>query len=750
MKPILLSLFVFLFLFNNGYGQSLNDQWLDNINQGKEEYAINNYQKALDFFQKAAKLIPTDTTAYNYLMDCAYKIQNAKVVYDCFDKLSILENLSPRTYQMAINMAIDVDKDYQKAVTYAETAKQQFPGNIDILFDDINIYYNYGDYAATKAKLNQLIENHPDIKKAYDLLIHIQLGIERDYTATLETILAAQEKFPNEVEYMKKEVNIYLETGAIAEAETKFRKLIELNPDDPKHYYNLSLILHNKSEYEQSIEYAQKAIDLNPDFLEAIFNVGTFYYYRALKYAQALTEMTAFQYTFEGQGKNIEDAAISYFETAKPYFERAIQLNPNELGAFENLNTINVLLGNLYNNQKIAAPFFSGTEVILEDNMADLDIEEIAFVYSENETSLKKGQTGELQLTIQNYTNFAGTNFEILMMQPFINTNLTHPEKFVLDSIGPLEKKVFSIPITYQENNAQTVGVEKVEGSNNIVRFYIAGKENYHTDMYQYDILVGNIGDVNIDFSETIDIDFTPETRPTNFLLVIGIDSYQHWNPLGNAVIDSKNVKEVLISKYDIDKQNVFELYNNDATKNNIINELIKIKRDLSENDNLIIYYAGHGDYNSAKDEGAWIPVDAHLNMDDEYLDNSTLLSYLKALNTKHTFLIADACFSGSLFVSDDEMSYKPNNDKIKSRWGFTSGNIEFVADGSVGEGSPFAKFLVEALEENQREHIAVTELISYVKFKVRNTNAQTPIGRPLKIDGNEGGEFLIYTKQKI
>jgi len=749
MKSYLPYLVLFTFFSSNIMSQNLNDQWLENINKGKEAYAVNNYQEALDYFQKATKLVPTDTTAYSYLMDCAYKIQNAPVVYYCFDKLSILNSLTPRVYQMAINTAIDVDKDYQKAVTYAETAKLQFPGNLDILFDDINIYYQYGDYAATKEKLKQVIANHPDSKKAFDLLIHIQLNIERDYEAALNTILAAQEKFPVEVEYIKKEVNIYLETGALSEAETKFRRLIELNPEEPKHYYNLSLILHNKGEVEQSIEYAQKAIDLNPDFLDAIFNVGTFYYYKALQYTQALTDMTAYQYTFEGQGKEIENAAISYFETAKPYFERATQLNVNELGAFENLNTINVLLANLYKNQELAAPLF-GEDYILAENEADLDIEEVAFIYPDEQTSLRKGKTGELQLTIQNYTNYAGKDFEIYLMQPFINTNLMHPEKFLLDSIGPLEKKTISIPVAYQENNAQTVGVEKVEGAKNIVRFYIAGKENYHTDLQQYNILVGNIGDVNIDFSETIDIDFTPEARPTNFLLIVGIDKYEFWNPLSNAVTDAKNVKQALVSKYEVDKQNVFELYDADATKSNIINELIKIKRDLTENDNLIIYYAGHGDYNSANDEGAWIPVDAHLNADAEYLDNTTLLSYLKALNTKHTFLIADACFSGSLFVSDDEMTYRPNNDKIRSRWGFTSGNIEFVADGSAGEGSPFAQYLVEALEENQREHIAVTELISYVKFKVRNTNAQTPIGRPLKIDGNEGGEFLLYTKQKI
>ena len=75
---------------------------------------------------------------------------------------------------------------------------------------------------------------------------------------------------------------------------------------------------------------------------EAIYNVGTFFYYEALHYNQALTDMTAYQYTYEEQGRKIELTVKSFFEIAKPYFERAIELNSDELGAFENLNTINV------------------------------------------------------------------------------------------------------------------------------------------------------------------------------------------------------------------------------------------------------------------------------------------------------------------------------------------------------------------------------------------------------------------------
>ena len=120
------------------------------------------------------------------------------------------------------------------------------------------------------------------------------------------------------------------------------------------------------------------------------------------------------------------------------------------------------------------------------------------------------------------------------------------------------------------------------------------------------------------------------------------------------------------------------------------------------------------------------------------------LLQYLLL----HIFLVADACFSGSLFVADEDLTFKPNNDEVPSRWALTSGNMEEVADGETGTNSPFAKYLIQGLQENSRDYIPVSELINFVKFKVKNEYNQSPIGKPLNVPGNRGGEYLLYMKK--
>jgi hypothetical protein len=249
------------------------------------------------------------------------------------------------------------------------------------------------------------------------------------------------------------------------------------------------------------------------------------------------------------------------------------------------------------------------------------------------------------------------------------------------------------------------------------------------------------------DYWETSTIDFAPEPIPVNYLLIVGIDEYAIWPKLNNCVKDAKDVRGILTTKYQFNEKNVFELYNENGTYENLRNELIKIKNSITPYDNLIIYYAGHGFYDEEWDNGYWVPVNAHESATNEFIQTSVIFNYLIKINAKHIFLIADACFSGSLF-NTNAISYKENDDKTPSRWAFSSGNIEVVADGAVGTNSPFAQSLVEVLT-SARKNLSVSQLIQNVKFKVETITEQTPVGRPMKMEEHKGGEFIFYFKKR-
>ena len=135
-----------------------------------------------------------------------------------------------------------------------------------------------------------------------------------------------------------------------------------------------------------------------------------------------------------------------------------------------------------------------------------------------------------------------------------------------------------------------------------------------------------------------------------NYLLLIGVNDYSKWNRLHNAVKDCQDIAYILTNYYQFDKENVITLYDNEATRENILETFESLQETLNENDNLLIYYAGHGFYDDRASLGYWVPVNARLNKIPDFIRNSTIHDYLRTINTKHTLLIADACYAGSLF----------------------------------------------------------------------------------------------------
>ena len=82
--------------------------------------------------------------------------------------------------------------------------------------------------------------------------------------------------------------------------------------------------------------------------------------------------------------------------------------------------------------------------------------------------------------------------------------------------------------------------------------------------------------------------------------------------------------------------------------------------------------------------------------------------------------------------------------DQLKSRWGLTSGRLEVVSDGNIGSNSPFSLVLKSFLEKNMKKEFAISELVQYVKMHVSDISDQTPLGNPLRMIGDDGGEFVF------
>lgn len=233
-----------------------------------------------------------------------------------------------------------------------------------------------------------------------------------------------------------------------------------------------------------------------------------------------------------------------------------------------------------------------------------------------------------------------------------------------------------------------------------------------------------------------------------NYLLVIGIDEYEHLPRLYNAVKDAKDIIELLTGRYQFSKEDLLTLYNGEATQSAIINKLRYLAETIEEKDTLLVYFSGHGEFDRIIDTGYWIPVDGRMKEIGSYVSFDMITKFIKVIHSHHTFVIADSCYSGSIFTERKAGDVLDHLESIPSRWVLTAGRNEVVSDGQQGMNSPFADAILYRLRNNREPRLPVSEFCNYIKMDVRNNANQLPRGASMHGVGDRGGEFMFRLKE--
>ena len=230
------------------------------------------------------------------------------------------------------------------------------------------------------------------------------------------------------------------------------------------------------------------------------------------------------------------------------------------------------------------------------------------------------------------------------------------------------------------------------------------------------------------------------------YALLIGINEYQNIDisDLNNPIRDAESLYNVLLSEYTFEKENIIFLKN--PTQSELIMTLDEFVRKLTTDDNLLIFYAGHGYWDKKGQVGYWFPSDASKNNTVNWFRNSTLRDFIGSIQAKHTFLIADACFSGAIFKTraafTDASKGIEKLYELPSRKAMTSGILQEVPDESV-----FLKYLVKRLEENEEKFLSSEILFSSFKIVVMNNSPNVPQFGIIQNVGDEGGDFIFIRR---
>lgn len=239
------------------------------------------------------------------------------------------------------------------------------------------------------------------------------------------------------------------------------------------------------------------------------------------------------------------------------------------------------------------------------------------------------------------------------------------------------------------------------------------------------------------------------------YALIIGNNDYQSLTDLNTAENDARQVERVLRENYGFQTELLLN-----ATRYDMLSALNRLRETLGSDDNLVIYYAGHGEVDRTSRRGYWLPIDADAADTENWISNSAITDQIDAMKAKHILVIADSCYSGTLTRSSVARQPPDMSAELKVKWlraisasrvraVLSSGGVKPVYDGGANaEHSLFARVFLDELNQNSGVLEAYSLFVNVqrkVAQSARQLNVdQNPQYAPIRHSGHEAGEFIF------
>lgn len=269
--------------------------------------------------------------------------------------------LKAQDYQQCYKVFDRTQKIFQTIAGYTAGLKGQV--------DTTSMFYfayaadRIGKTADAKKVYRQLVELKYNDKFLYDLLAKLYLR-EKDYSNALAIVRKGEELLPDESDLLITELQIYQQSGATEDAIPRYQKAIDLNPDWVELRVSLGMAYQQLSEkaaaagdpvktkkYEDGMVSAYRgALRIDPENFKATFNLGTVFFNDAVEVSKQMSELSSNESAKLGA---MEAKRNDLLKQAVPYLEKARQILPNDAATLNALRQIYLQLNDAENYKKI-------------------------------------------------------------------------------------------------------------------------------------------------------------------------------------------------------------------------------------------------------------------------------------------------------------------------------------------------------------------------------------------------------------
>ncbi len=268
---------------------------------------------------------------------------------------SRLQNL----YGLAFNAGVKSynDKDYDKAISSYKLASQLNPQDTTAVLYGAYAMEAKQDYAGAKTSYTQLLgmdayKTKPAPVTVYNRLLQMARQDKNDAEAQ-KIVQQALVAYPNNKTFLIEDLNLSMSGGNGGAALDKINKAIAADPNNANLYAVRGSLYDQQKKNDLARADYKKAIELDPNNFDSQFNMGIYNFNQAATLYTKASKMDL--NTYRTQGKKVEAEGKKYFEASVPYFEKALEIQPNDPGSISALQKVYFRLGRNADSEKMAA-----------------------------------------------------------------------------------------------------------------------------------------------------------------------------------------------------------------------------------------------------------------------------------------------------------------------------------------------------------------------------------------------------------
>lgn len=287
--------------------------------------------------QLSAKYPNALDLAYESLKNCIkadadYTSDNAQDIYQRIGAIAVkyfqagVENFNSEVYPEA---AVNFRKSYE--ISLSGTAPDTSALiNAALAYQRASMYQ---DALTNYQDLKGLGYNKVDL---YKNIAACYIGLNDDENA-LAAIQAGLDKFPGDQSMIIEKVNLYLKQGNGEAAIADLNQLHDLDPNNASILFILGTIYgddtHAIFDSEKAIQYYNEALQVNPEFYDADYNLAALYVNLSNKKNAEANEITGFSKAEVERYNTLVKEGDDYLQAGLPHAERAFNAQPSpELG----------------------------------------------------------------------------------------------------------------------------------------------------------------------------------------------------------------------------------------------------------------------------------------------------------------------------------------------------------------------------------------------------------------------------------